>query len=693
MDTSLPPRRRPWQNLPRETRDTLFLLGVIAWVIAPHVPQLPLWCSALAAGVLLWRARLSLNSAALPGRWVLAALLLASVAATWLSHRTLLGKEAGVTLVVVLITLKTLELRARRDAFVVFFLGFFLVLTHFLYSQSLLVALGMLLAVWGLLTSLVLAHMPVGQPTLASACGIAARMTAFGAPVMAALFLLFPRVGPLWGLPQDAAAGRTGLSDRLTLGQVAELAHDDRIAMRLRFDGPAPDPEALYFRGPVLARFDGREWQPLPASRRGASGTDGAVRVEGPALAYELTLEPSPLPVLPLLELTTEPPQIEAEDLPLRLDADLLWRMRHPPMERLRIRAVAHPSHSHGPLEPVHALQDHLDLPAGYNPRTLAWAAELRRQPRLADADATTLAQELMRHVRSQPYRYTLAPGLYGDAQGRHAIDEFWLDRREGFCEHYAAAFVVVMRAMGVPARIVTGYQGAERNPVDGYWLVRQSHAHAWAEYWEAGRGWLRADPTAAVAPDRIERAQALQPPPGLMAGTFSRLTPGLLQQLRSTFEAIDNGWNQWVLNYSRGRQMDLLKGLGFSSPSWEHLGLLLAGLIGGTATLGVAWSLWERRRQDPWLRALGRMQRALQDAGVPLQEPTTPRRLAEQALAHWGEAARPATEALFALEALRYAPGGPGGSAAARRAATLARDFRSALTQARASAPPPLRR
>ncbi|WP_119154828.1 transglutaminaseTgpA domain-containing protein [Caldimonas tepidiphila] len=679
----------PWpgmRNLPRETRDTLFLLGVIAWVIAPHTGQLPLWCSLLAGVVLLARARLALTGAALPGGWVLAGLLLVAVGATWLSHRTLLGKEAGVTLVVVLITLKTLELRARRDAFVIFFLGFFLVLTHFLYSQSLLVALGMLVAVWGLLTALVLAHMPVGQPTLAAAGGIAARMTAFGAPVMAALFLLFPRVGPLWGLPQDATAGRTGLSNSMALGDVAELALDDRIAMRLRFDGPPPAPSTLYFRGPVLSRFDGREWRPSPGGFRASPPADEAPRVEGPGFAYELTLEPSSLPVLPLLEMTAEAPAVE--ELPLWRGRDLTWRALRPPMERVRLRARAHPRFSHGPLQPVHELQEHLDLPPGFNPRTLAWAAQMRREPRFATADADTLADALLSHVRSQPYRYTLSPGIYGDERGRHAIDEFWLDRREGFCEHYAAAFVVVMRALGVPARVVTGYQGAEFNPVDGYWLVRQSHAHAWAEYWQPGRGWVRADPTAAVAPDRIEHVRALSPPPGMLTRTLG-FDPSLLQRLRHTFDAIDNGWNQWVLNYSRGQQLELLKGLGFRSRGWEHLGLLLAGLTGGTALLGVAWALWDRHRQDPWLRALGHMQRALQGAGLEVRGPLTPRRLAEQALARWGTAAQPAAAALFALEALRYAPDGPGSAAAGRRAATLVREFRRALQQVRAPALP----
>jgi len=181
---------------------------------------------------------------------------------TFMSFRTLLGKEPGVTMAVVLMALKTLELRARRDAFVVFFLGFFLVLTHFLYSQSLAVAAAMLVSVWGLLTALVLAHMPAGQPSLKQAARLAGRTALLGAPIMLLLFMLFPRIGPLWGVPKDGLSS-TGLSDRLRLGQVAEVALDDRIAMRLRFEGDVPRPDSLYFRGPVLASFDGTEWRAL----------------------------------------------------------------------------------------------------------------------------------------------------------------------------------------------------------------------------------------------------------------------------------------------------------------------------------------------------------------------------------------------------------------------------------------------
>ena len=670
MSGVLAPARRVawpgWRNLPREARDTLFLLGVIGWTVLPHVSHLPLWCALLTGAVLLWRARLALVGGALPGRWVLVAVLFLAAGLTLWSFRTLLGKEPGVTMVVALMALKTLELRARRDAFVVFFLGFFLILTHFLYSQSLPVAAAMLVSVWGLLTALVLAHLPVGQPSLRQAGSLAARTALLGAPIMVLMFVLFPRIGPLWGVPQDGT--KTGLSNSMRMGSVAEVAQDDSIAMRLRFLGPVPPPETLYFRGPVLTRFDGVEWQPLYST--GPQRPDN-LRVSGTPVRYEMTLEPLRLPVLPLLEATAVAPQIEGY-VSVGL-ADLQWLTNRPVADRVRFEAQAHLQFRHGPALPGPELEEALALPAGYNPRTLAWAAALRRDPANAAAGARELAQRLLQHIRDTGFSYTLAPGEYG----RDAVDEFWLDRREGFCEHFAAAFVVLMRALDVPARVVTGYQGTDPLPVDGYHTVRQSAAHAWAEYWEPGTGWVRADPTAAVAPNRINRGSRLAPRPGLMSGALGSMSPELLASLRLGWEALNNRWNQWVMNYSRSKQMDLLKQLGFTAPSWEDLALLLTGAISTLALGGAAWAWWERHRIDPWTRQRERLRRALQALGVPAAAHEPPRQLAARVRARFGAGGEALASLLDALEQQRY-----GRAAQPRPSATLTREF---VAQARA--------
>lgn len=653
------PRWPGWHNLPREARDTVFQLAVIAWTTLPHLLHLPTWCRIMVPAILLWRMRLAVANAPLPNRWVVIAVLALSVGLTAWGEGTLFGKEAGVTLLVVLMSLKMLELRARRDALVVFFLGFFLVLTHFLYSQSLLMALSTAVSVWGLLTALALAHMPVGRPAIREAGAVAGRSALWALPLVAVLFVLFPRIPPLWGLPQDAG-GRTGLSGSLRMGGVASLANDDSIALRLRFpDGRAPPPDALYLRGPVLSIFDGREWTRLPAALTPHSRGGPEVHLLGAPLRYEVTLEPSRTALLPLLELTPD-----REDSAPRVDGyqatwrpDLQWHLNQPVTDRLRFEAQAWPLHRYGPRTETIGLATLTLLPEGSNPRTLEWARAQRADPRLAGADARTLADALYRHIATQGFTYTLEPGAYGT----HAIDEFWLGRKLGFCEHFASSFVFVMRSWGVPARIVTGYQGADAEPVDGWYVVRQSHAHAWAEYWQAGEGWVRADPTASVAPDRIRRSAQLQPRPNLMQQTIERVSPQLLARLKSTWERFDNNWNQWVLNYSRGRQFDLLQHMGFEAPSWADLSVVL-GVLLSLASAGVAaWAFWDRQRQDPWQRLQRRVEQRLLLLGVRVLPQDAPRKRALEVRRALGEAGEPIARALEALELSRYGRGSGG--------------------------------
>lgn len=657
-----------WAHLPREARDTLFLLVVIGWTVLPHLGHLPPWCAVLTAGVLLWRARLALVGAALPGRWVLIGVLAMAAGLTFWSFRSLLGKEPGVTMAVALMALKTLELRARRDAFVVFFLGFFLILTQFLYSQSLLVALAMLVSIWGLLTALVLAHMPAGAPSLRQAAGLAGKTALLGAPLMALLFVLFPRVGPLWGVPHDGLAS-TGLSNVMSMGTVAALAQDDSVALRIRFEGATPAPQDVYFRGPVLGHFDGRDWTPQKPSFPAPMTPRAELRVDGDPVRYEMTLEPLRLSVIPMLEASPGAPAVDGVRVNQR--DDLQWVAERPLYERIRFNGVAYPRFRHGPQQPMIGLQDYIDLPPGHNPRALAWAAALRRDPRYAQADATTLAQLLMTQIRSGGYGYTLTPGLYGEEDPRNAIDEFWFDRKLGFCEHYAAAFVVLMRALDVPARVVTGYQGLDPTPVDGYRIVRQSYAHAWAEYWQQGVGWVRADPTSAVAPDRVLRSRPLVAPPGLVAGALNGVNPRLLAGLREGWEALNNRWNQWVLNYSRGAQLDLLQRLGFDSPSWEDLAVLLVGAFCALTLAGAAWAWWDRHHTDPWVRQLNRLRAALRRLGIAAADHDAPRTLAQRVRMQTGMAGEPLAVVLDRIDAQRY--GRPGATRPDRR---LTRDF-----------------
>ncbi|ABM36532.1 transglutaminase family protein [Polaromonas naphthalenivorans] len=639
------------RTLPREGRDTLFLLAVIAWLLLPQAGRLPLWCSLGAGAVLLWRGWLALNARALPRKAWLVLLLALTMGATYATHGTLIGRDAGVTLLVVLLTLKTLELRARRDAFVIFFLGFFCMLSNFFYSQSLLTACSMVLGLLGLLTALVNAHMPVGKPPLAQAARTAGSMALLGAPIMLVLFMLFPRMAPLWGVPSDAMTGRSGLSARMEVGTMATLALDDSVAMRIRFEGEPPPQREMYFRGPVLSSFDGRQWLPLNSSQSPVHALPANLQASGEPVHYEVTLEPTQRPWLFVMEAALQRPEVPGYRN--FMEDDLQWLTSRPITELVRYKVSSYPAFTHGPAQPMRGLQEYVDLPPGFNPRTLALAAEIRRDPRNAKATTAGLVQVALERLRTGGYTYTLEPGVYG----RDTADEFWFDRKEGFCEHIASSFVILMRALDIPARIVTGYQGGERNGVDGFWVVRQSDAHAWAEVWQAGRGWVRVDPTSAVAPGRTGAFQRLAAPRGAVAQAFGNFSPTLSAQFRATWEAINNGWNQWVLNYTQGKQLSLLKNIGFETPDWLDLTRLLIGALVLASIAGGGWAWWERSQHDPWLRLLGRARKRLAQAGIESTPATSPRQLARQVLQQYGDQGQALHDWLVQLEVQRYAP------------------------------------
>lgn len=665
--------RNPLLHLPRDTRDTLFVLMVIAWVLAPLLGELPLWCGALSALVIVGRGVLAWRGQPLPNTWWKLGLLALAVVATLFTFKTLLGRDAGVTLVAVLLTLKTLELRARRDAFVVFFLSFFLLLTNFFYSQSLLTAAAMLLALWGLLTALVNAHMPVGQPPLWHAARIAGGMTLLGAPIMVVLFMLFPRMAPLWGMPADTMAGRSGLTARMTVGNIARLALDDSIAMRIAFDGPAPAQSELYFRGPVLSSFNGQRWEPADGVAL-LRGEDAALQVQGAAVRYQVTLEPNQQPWLLTLDATPTAPE-----LPLgraRMTSELQWFQNTNVTELLRYRAISYPQFSHGALLSRVQLRPYLTLPFGFNPRTEQLAQQIRASAPADQNLGQYAIDQALQRLRSGGYIYTLEPGVYG----RDSADEFWFDRKAGFCEHIASSFVILMRAVGVPARIVTGYQGGQINAFDGFWTVRNSDAHAWTEVWLAGQGWLRVDPTAAVSPGRTGSFTRLQAPRGVIAeALLGNVSPAVALNVRALWDAANTRWNQWVLNYSQTRQLNLLKDIGFDTPSWEDLIYVLCAIVVSASLAAAGWNARERQRQDPWLRLLAHARQRLRRVGYTLNANSTPRQLAGLLDPASAEHLDTSTQAawrdwLLRLEALRYAGNTPHFR---RQLATLQREFR----------------
>ena len=647
----LAPRER-LRALPQTSRDTLWVVLVGVASLLPLLAHLPAWAGASGVALLGWRALLAWTQRPLPSRGLLALLLGLGVAAVGLRFHTLFGRDPGVSLVVLLLGLKLLEARARRDAYVVFYLGLFCVFAQFLYTQSALAAAWMLACMLGWLTALLHANLPAGRPPLARRLGTSLRLLGLGLPLTAALFVLFPRLaGPLWSLP-DTHQAASGLSADMDPGAIARLALDDSVAFRVRFDGPRPPRRELYWRGPVLGRFDGRTWSPLPTQRAGRP-RESVLRQLGPAVTYTVTQQPTQRHFAFALAAPASAPALQGQPgTRLRLLPDLELRASRPLTHVTRFTVTSWPRHAFGADEPAARLRELLRLPPGDNPRTLALGRELRR--RYGAGGPAAVADAALRMFRQQDFRYSLHPGVYS---GPDAVDQFLFQRRVGFCEHYAQAFVVLMRAAGIPARIVTGYQGGSLNPLDGQWVVRQSDAHAWAEYWIAGSGWVRADPTAMVDPARVDRSQTLdaaEPLLGLAAlGPRDART---IRWLRNAGDALDSAWNQWVLDYGQDRQRRLLDKLGMPRASGARLASASALSLALLLSLGGVWLLWKSRApRDPWQRAWHRLRARLRRRGfeaLPGEPPgTLARRLSRLA------GMRDACELLLELERARYAP------------------------------------
>ena len=585
--------------------------GAVPWLliaavatVAPHASHLPLWLTALAGLALLWRGWLWRQNERLPARWLLTALVLLAVAGIGWQFRTLLGRDSGVALLVLFMAMKPMEMHSRRDAIVVVMLGFFLLLTHYFYSQSIPTGLWLLSATGLLVATLIRVH--GGAQPLRIVLRQAGLMLLQAVPIMLAAFLLFPRVsGPLWGLPRDAYSGLTGLSDQMAPGSLNNLIQSGDIAFRVQFDGKAPLQSRLYWRGPVLERFDGLTWSAIPRRRPPASATPSIETQTGsPSIRYVSTLEAHNQRWLLALDLPVAIPDNST------LMSTFEVRSREPVVARTRFTFTSVTDFHAGLGETREMLQAALQLPPNKNPRSQALAATWRAEYESPEQ----IAAAALRNFREEAFFYTLQPPLLG----QNTVDDFLFASRRGFCEHYASAFVFLMRAAGVPARVVTGYQGGEINPVDGYLTVRQSDAHAWAEIWIDGKGWQRVDPTAAVAPSRIERGIGAALPANDPLPALVRLDTDWLRNLRNRWEATNNAWNQWVLGYNPERQRDLLSRLGLHEPDWQKMTWALAMVCAVLLAIVTVWTLYQKRSGTPaqraWLAYCDRLRRL----GVP---------------------------------------------------------------------------
>jgi transglutaminase-like putative cysteine protease len=596
MGKAAPPMRaRPPPAL--EQGAVPWLLAVALATVGPHAEHLPVWLSGLVAAALLGRAWLWQQRRPLPPRWSLALLVIGAIAAIGWQFRSLFGRDAGVAMLVLFMALKPLEMNSRRDAMVVIMLGYFLLLTHYFYSQSIPTG-GWLLAACTLLTA-TLIRLHGGSRPIPAIAREAARLLLQALPFMLLLYLLFPRVsGPLWGLPQDAHAGLSGLSNQMSPGSISDLTLSGAIAFRSQFTGEIPDKADLYWRGPVFDDYDGVTWRP---SRPAGALPAPVIEARGSAQVYTTLLEAHNQRWLLALDVATRLPADSS------LAPTLEARAREPVRVRSRYAFASSLDYRANRVEAPAILQQALTLPARINPRARALADEWQSRP------PAKIAEAALTLFRNEDFHYTLLPPLLG----ANAVDEFLFETRSGFCEHYASAFVFLMRAAGVPARVVAGYQGGEVNPVDGYLVVRQSDAHAWAEIWLAGEGWRRVDPTAAVAPSRIAQGIVAALPAGEPLPGIIRLDADWLRDLRNRWEAANNTWNQWVLGYNPQRQREVLARLGLHDPDWRSMAASLAVLCGLSLLLIGLWTLPRRRAADPVQRAWQRYCARLSQLGV----------------------------------------------------------------------------
>ncbi len=563
----------PQKSLDR-VRWTLVALGA---GLLPHVLHMPPWITTAIAATALWRLFIAIRQRPLPGRLLRLLGALLALAAVLATYRTVNGLEAGSALLALMAALKLLETRILRDYVLVILIGCFLLLAAILRDSNLAFVPYYASATWLAVAALAAVTRTGGILPWRRALALSGRMLLHAAPLAALLFFLFPRLpGPLWALPSSSRA-TSGLSDEMSPGDISELSLSDAPAFRVRFHGPVPPPVERYWRGPVLHDFDGYTWR----RARGAFLPGFAPEFSGPRYEYRVMLEPNNRNWLFALD---QPAAWQADpDIFQTFDNQL--QLSRPVTQPESYELASYTRHTTGSSLPLSVRRRDTQLPPGRNPRSIALAVQLRA----ANASERAYAQAVLNLFAQQGFTYTLTPPKLDP----DSIDDFLFNTRRGFCGHYASAFTTLMRAAGIPARVVTGYQGGIYNRVGGYWYIAQSDAHAWSEIWLDGSGWQRLDPTAVVAPERLE---GLAGDLGETAAAEDRWlgAAAWLREVRFAWDAANTWWRDRVVDFGRLEQRALLEQLGIPDPDWKTLGLLLTGGF----TVFLAWITLAMRRE-----------------------------------------------------------------------------------------------
>ncbi len=602
------------------------LLGTLPWTVlalavaaGPHVPYLPVWVTIALVAASAWRYLIERRRGLLPHVLVRGSLALACFLAILATYHTISGVGPGSALLAVMGAMKLLETRRRRDQYVLLFIALFLTMSALLREQYLwslpylLVSLLVAMTAWLRLTSTSSESATASLKT----CG---RLIGYAAPIAVAMWILFPRISaPFWSVPIDTGSAVTGLSDNMSPGDISSLSQSNAVAFRVRFTGAVPPPSERYWRGIVLTQFNGRSWELVDGWDNGNEpGALERIRAFGEPYVYDLTLEP------------TGQRYALALDVPYRWDnLSDSYMTRHqqlvrefPIDTRVQYQVVSFPDYRLDLSLRDNARQRYAREPDG-NPETVEFARDLRAQ----SDDDRDFVRRVLTKFSDEAYYYTLQP----PALGRNPVDQFLFDSRRGFCEHYASAFAVMMRAADIPARIVLGYQGGEIN--GDYLTVRQADAHAWTEIWLEGSGWVRIDPTAAVAPERIESGRVGALFEGLGAEWGMAAPSQFLYQLSQSWDRLNARWNDWVLGFGPDKQKSLMERLGMDDPDWQTLMLTLVAsvaiLVGGISILMVL-----RNRAPTRDRAFRLYRRFVRSTGLAPQTGEAPEAFARRAIA-----------------------------------------------------------
>ncbi|PWQ95392.1 transglutaminase TgpA family protein [Leucothrix pacifica] len=568
-------------------RGMVWLLAAQLIVMLPFAFNLPVWLVPVMLAATYWRIRVIKGHSAQPKLLVRLFVITLGVAGVLASDMTLLSLDTMVSLLLLGFAFKSLEVVKQRDALVVVFIGYFLVAISFLFSQSILAgAYGVISLI--ILTGALIANQQspaqqLSQYATRSSLSTAALMLLQCLPLMALVFVLMPRFSPLWVIPSFESHAKTGVGDTMAPGDIANLSKSDELAFRVSFTDKTPAADELYWRGLVLNHFDGVTWSQLE-HEYDTEDLKSELSFKQPWESDNIELRGDPMEYEAIYEKTGQPwlftltPTTRASGKILQL-GDYRVMSRGDIQSSLLMKAISYPDAIRDVELTDYSRKVALQLPETGNPKS----RELAKQWRAEAGSDQAYIDKVLDHYHQENYYYTLRPPLLGDSD---TIDKFLFESLRGFCSHYSGSFVFLMRAAGIPARIVVGYLGGEWSESGDFVSIRQYDAHAWTEVWLAGKGWVRIDPTARVAPSRVEgglEAAVEYEGSFLEDQLFSVRQFKWLDGIRAKMDAIQYGWKRWILGYDKASQANLLKMILdklSSVPLAALVGLLFLGIF-----------------------------------------------------------------------------------------------------------------